>query len=270
MSANAKNPLLSPTQVAEYRREGYLIHPDKVFPEAKFNALKEHFDHKLAALPSSARPEEMDVPHFTDPKLFEWLFADELLDLVEPIVGPDIALFSSHFICKPRGNGKRVPWHEDTFYWKGMMSPIDVCTLWLAIDPSTRANGCMKVIPRALHGYSDYEPVDPTKNVFSTEVKQAMRDDGKSVYIELDQNHASLHDGHLMHGSEPNTSDTRRCGYTIRFMPTTVKVNEAQVGDWHQIYLARGRDRAGNRYADPGRSYDHLLRDRVNGGKRVH
>jgi len=47
----------------------------------------------------------MDVPHFVDTKLFEWLFSDEVLDLVEPIIGPDIALFSSHFICKPKGMG---------------------------------------------------------------------------------------------------------------------------------------------------------------------
>ena len=60
------------------------------------------------------------------------LFADEVLDIIEPLIGPDIALFSSHFICKPRGNGKRVPWHEDSFYWRGMMQqPIEVCTVWL-------------------------------------------------------------------------------------------------------------------------------------------
>ena len=40
----------------------------------------------LAALPEGVRPEAMDVPHFTDPALFEWLFANEVLDLVEPII----------------------------------------------------------------------------------------------------------------------------------------------------------------------------------------
>jgi hypothetical protein len=37
-------------------------------------------------------PESLDTPHFTDPKLFDWLFADEVLDLIEPRLGPDIAL----------------------------------------------------------------------------------------------------------------------------------------------------------------------------------
>src|SRR5688500_5316222 len=105
-------PLLSEDQVAHYRREGYLIYPEPIFPQAKYEGMKSHFEQKLARLPADVRPESIDVPHFTDTKLFEWIFADEVLDMVEPILGPDIALFSTHFICKPRGNGKRVPWHE--------------------------------------------------------------------------------------------------------------------------------------------------------------
>jgi len=261
---------LSRDQVDFYRTEGYLKLSDPVLPPRKFEALKTHFEQKLARLASDVRPEAMDVPHFTDPKLFEWLFADEVLDLIEPIVGPDIALFSSHFICKPRGNGKRVPWHEDSFYWRGKLDPMEVCTVWLAIDPSTRANGCMKVIPRSLHGYSDYEPVDKEVNVFPIEIKKAQMDPTRAAYIELAPNHASLHDGRLIHGSDPNTSDLRRCGYTMRYMSAKVKMNEEFSGKWHQVYLARGKDRAGNQYADPTKSYENMARYREEGGKRGH
>jgi hypothetical protein len=60
-----------------------------------------------------------------------------------------------------------------------------------------------------------------------------------------------------MHGSPPNTSPTRRRGYTMRYMPASVKLDEAALS-WHNIYLARGRDRAGNRYGDPTKSYEEL------------
>ena len=73
-----------------------------------------------------------------------------------------------------------------------------------------------------------------------------------------------------MHGSDANTSDLRRCGYTMRYMSSAVKLNDEQSGKWHQIYLARGKDRAGNRYADPGKSYDHLARYREETGRRGH
>jgi len=270
MTTTQSDARLSQQQVAEYSREGFLIYPDPIFPPEKFAALKQHFEEKLARLPADVRPESMDVPHFTDPKLFEWLFADEVLDLVEPIIGPDVALFSSHFICKPRGNGKRVPWHEDSFYWKGMMEPIEVCTVWLAIDPSTKANGCMNVIPRTLYGYSEYEPVDADKNVFPTEIKKTQMDPSRAVYIELQPNHASLHDGRLIHGSDANTSDLRRCGYTMRYMSTRTKMSPGYSDKWHQIYLARGRDLGGNKYADPTKSYIEMARYREDSGKRGH
>ncbi len=270
METDGKCGRLTAGEVERYRREGYLIHDRAVLSEGKFAGLRGHFEEKLGRLPGDVRPENMDVPHFTDVKLFEWLFADEVLDLVEPIVGPDIVLFSSHFICKPRGNGKRVPWHEDSYYWSGMMEPMEVCTVWLAIDPSTRENGCMKVIPRALHGYSEYEAVDPEKNVFATEIRRGKVDEARAVAIELSPNQCSLHDGRLMHGSDANTSSMRRCGYTMRYMPAHVKLNEAHCGAWHQVYLARGKDRAGNRYADPLRAYPELARYREGAGKKGH
>jgi len=262
-------PRLSQQQLATYRTEGYLIYDRPIFSQKKFDALKAHFEDKLARLPSDIRPEAMDVPHFTDSKLFEWLLSDEVLDLVEPILGSDIALFSSHFICKPKGHGKKVPWHEDSFYWKAMLTPMEVVTVWLAIDPSTRENGAMLVIPRTFHGDSEVDHVDKASNVFGTEIKQHLRDESKAVTIELEPNHASLHDGRLMHGSPPNTSNIRRCGYTMRYMPTTVKLSES-AQKFHQVYLARGRDHAGNVYADPTQSYPHLARYRETHGKNSH
>ena len=188
--------------------------------------------------------------------------------------GPDMALFSSHFICKPKGNGKRVPWHEDSAYWRGMLDPMEVVTLWLAIDPSTRQNGCMQVIPythiTGRRGFSDYDDVDPSKNVFPIEIKKAQRDDARAVALELEPGQASLHDGRIMHGSEANTSNLRRCGYTMRYISAGTKFNQAKHGDCHQIYLARGQDRAGNTYADSRRSYSEKLQDRIKLGKSGH
>jgi hypothetical protein len=109
---------LSPEEVSQYRSEGYVLPKGKVFSDEKFAALFEHFETKLAAWPKDQRPEAMDTPHFGDPKLNEWALAPEVVDLVEPLLGPDILLFSTHFICKPTGDGRRVPWHEDSAYWR--------------------------------------------------------------------------------------------------------------------------------------------------------
>lgn len=266
---------LNPAEVEFYRSEGYLKYARPVFPETKFNSLKDHFDKKLAALPDDIRPESMDVPHFSDPVLFRWLLADEVLDLVESIIGPDIALWSSHFICKPKSNGKRVPWHEDSFYWRGMLDPMEVVTVWLALDPSTKLNGGMCVIPHThrtgRRGFSDYLPVeDVSKNVFGSEIVKAQRDESRAIHLELSPNECSFHDARLIHGSPPNTSNMRRCGYTMRYMPTTVKFDAERCHEFHQIYLARGRDRAGNEYADHTKAYPEKARYREVNKKTGH
>lgn len=266
---------LSDVQVQAYNRDGYLIVTDPIFPAAKFDKLRAYFEDLLDNLATDQRPEAMDVPHFAHPELFEWLFADEVLDLVEPIIGPNIALWSSHFICKPKGDGRRVPWHEDSAYWKGQLDPMQVCTVWLAIDPSTKENGCMYVIPGTHdNGFSDYDPVDPDKHVFSTEIKPSQRKDQLAVPIELQPNQASLHDGKLQHASPANTSAMRRCGYTMRYMPSSVKFTpkwRTEDGRALQnIYLARGKDLAGNTYADPNKAYPELSRFREQSGRKFH
>lgn len=265
---------LSPEQVSRFRREGYLVYKHPVLPGPKFEKLRAFFDGMLDELATDTRPESMDVPHFQYPQLFEWLFADEVLDLVEPITGPDIALFSSHFICKPRGNGKRVPWHEDSHYWAGMLKPMEVVTVWLAIDRSGTENGCMRVIARTHNtgkmGYSDYDDLKPGEAVFADEITAAQRDPSRAVAIELEPNECSLHDGRIIHGSEPNTSTLRRCGYTMRFMSSAVRYNHEEKGEFHNIYLARGRDLAGNHYSDPAKVYAEKMRFRSKHGRNSH
>lgn len=266
MSTTLTPSRLTDEEVAHYRREGYVIYNKPVLAPEKFAALKAYFEKILADLPAGERPEAMDVPHFMHPKLLEWAFDDGILDLVAPIVGNDIALFSTHFICKPKGNGKRVPWHEDSAYWKGKITPMEVCTVWFAIDPSLKENGCMMVIPRThmegQQGFSDYENVDTAKSVFGTEIIKPHRDDSKRVHVELQPNQCSLHDARIQHGSEPNTSNLRRCGWTMRFCSTRVKFNTEAFDGAHHVYLARGRDLGGNVYADPTKAYPEVLAKR--------
>ncbi len=68
-----------------------------------------------------------------------------VLDIVSGLIGPRIYLHSSKLMCKPAQAGRRKPWHQDLAYWDDMDSAQ--VTLWCAIDPATRANGCLQVIP---------------------------------------------------------------------------------------------------------------------------
>ena len=69
----------------------------------------------------------------------------EILDMVEQVIGGDIALWNSSFFAKPAKVGTRTPWHQDGEYWP--IRPLETCTVWIAIDPATPDNGCLRVVP---------------------------------------------------------------------------------------------------------------------------
>ena len=236
---------LTPEQVAQYQREGYLLYRQPVFPPEMFARLQAIFEEDLARWGE----DNLDTIHFRDERLLEFLLADEVLDLVEPVVGPNIGLWSSHFISKPPHVGKATPWHEDSAYWNGRISTMaGICTVWLAIDAATPENGCMRVLPGThANGFSEYEPVDRGGNLFGSQIKPEQVDESKAVYFTLQPNECSLHEARLIHGARANTSETRRAGYTMRYFPTTSLVYPER-NPGHRLWLARGSDHAGNRY----------------------
>jgi hypothetical protein len=238
---------LDHNDVAFFRANGYYLEREQLFAPEKLDALEAIFDAHLADK-GDKLSDELDTPHFRDPRLLDFLLADEVLDLVEPLVGPDIALWTSHFISKDPKVGRATPWHEDSAYWNGRLSEYDrIVTVWLALGPSNRENGCMRVIPGTHdNGFSEYVPTDKTVQTFHAEIPGV--DEDKAVYFELERGQCSLHDGRIIHGAKPNTSDVRRTGYTMRYFPASVKVLPVEQNAGWKIWLARGRDTAGNTY----------------------
>ena len=239
---------LTAEQIESFRKDGYALYTDQLFQPDKFTRLHDIFEEHLADK-GDKLSDELDKPHFRDERLLEFLLSDEVLDLVEPLVGPNIALWSSHFISKDPYSGRATPWHEDSAYWEGRLSAYDrIVTVWLALDASTRENGCMRVIPGTHdNGFSEYSPVEMTDHTFHAEIRDV--DEDKAVYFELQPGQCSLHDGRIIHGALPNRSPHRRTGYTMRYFPTSVRVNREKIPEW-KIWLARGKDEAGNTYAN--------------------
>ncbi|AVT34303.1 phytanoyl-CoA dioxygenase family protein [Plantactinospora sp. BC1] len=240
--------MLTAQDVDFYRTNGYYLNREQLFSAEKLDTLEQIFTEHLADK-GDKLSDELDTPHFRDPRLLDFLLSDEVLDLVEPLVGPDIALWTSHFISKDPLVGRATPWHEDSAYWNGRLSEYDrIVTVWLALGPSNRENGCMRVIPGSHDGggFSDYVPTDKTVQTFHAEIPGV--DESRAVYFELERGQCSLHDGRIIHGARPNTSDVRRTGYTMRYFPASVKVLPVPENEGWQIWLARGRDSAGNTY----------------------
>lgn len=238
------NATLSEQEVQFYKKNGYALHKKQLFSQDKMAELSAIFEEQWELVGRKLNS-ELDTPHFRDERLLKFLLSDEVLNLVEPLIGPNIGLWSSHFICKEPLIGKQTPWHEDSAYWNGRLSNFDnIVTVWLAIDRSSKENGCMRVIPGTHNnGFSEYEEVDGNQNIFNTEIKNT--DESKAVYFELEPGECSVHDSRIIHGAAANTSPLRRCGYTMRYFSTEAQVY-TEKNQNHKIWLARGKDIAGN------------------------
>lgn len=215
---------LPQSAIDQYHEQGYFIRREPLFAQGDFDRLRAIFEEHLAGR-GKKLGDELDTPHFHDERLLEFLMHDRVLGIVASLIGPDIGLWSSHFISKEPKTGRPTPWHTDAGYWKGRFDAFTgIVTVWLAIDRSDEGNGCMRVIP-GTHRDEDgeYIPVDAAANTFARELQNV--DESSAVYFELDPNECSLHDSRLVHGARANTSDRRRTGYTMRYFSQQMRLN---------------------------------------------
>ena len=130
--------------------------------------------------------------------------------------------------------------------------------MWVALEPSTRANGCLRVIPgshlgQVLHPHLHEDRADLT---LQQRLADGSFDAAQAVDIELQPGQMSLHDVYMIHGAQANTSSQRRTGVALRYMPTTsvferdIRPADGKTGlavDFanRPLWLVSGTDRSG-------------------------
>ncbi len=262
MAAAAVEAKFESAEIASYLRNGYLV-PRWRLPAGLLGHMQAALECLIADSPD-IRPEnlvlrwgggETALPaHAT---FLDLVRSPDLLDLVAPILGPDLICWGAHAICKPPRDGWAVPWHQDSHFWP--IRPMATCTVWVALDPSTRANGCLRVIPGS-HKAKVSHPhraVQREGQAFEDSLEDSSFVAEDAVDLVLEPGQVSIHDAYLIHGSNPNRSAQRRAGLAIRYMPATSLWDRSSgkagaSADIRQdmarrpIYLVRGQDRAGN------------------------
>jgi phytanoyl-CoA hydroxylase len=227
----------------KYRREGFVILRD-VIDDALLSEVDAHvawLGRRFPGIPGEQLGHELMRD---DPFWVRLISDDRLLDIAEVFVGPDIALFASHYISKPPRVGQPVLWHQDGAFWP--LQPMDVVTLWLAVDRADPDNGCMRVVPGS-HEWDLAEMREATEvdNVLGKEIAVAV-DESRAVDIALEPGDVEVHHPSIVHGSNPNTSPRRRCGLTIRYIPTSTRI-VAEEQPYPSAFHLRG-DPGVNRY----------------------
>ncbi len=102
-------------------------------------------------------------------------------------------------------------WHQDYGYWynNGCLFP-DMASVFIAIDPSRRENGCLEVL-RGSHrmGRLDHGRVGGQTGADAERVEQAMRVLDR-IYCEMDPGDALFFHSNTLHSSSRNVSDRSR------------------------------------------------------------
>jgi len=257
-------------EAAHYRREGWVV-PRFRLPPARVAAMVDALEMLLRQNPG-VRPEKLVSAHIEGDngegvrgsRAFLDLARDpEIVELVSGVLGEDVILWGCHVFCKPAVEGYETPWHQDGHYWP--IRPLATCTAWVALEPSTVENGCLRVIPRSHAGKRLHEHLHEDRTDLTLNQRMAEVDESAAVDIELQPGEMSLHDVYMIHGARANTSGKRRTGAALRYMPSTsvferdlrpvdgksgVPVNFAR----RPLWLVKGRDRSGRNDFNIGHS----------------
>ena len=238
---------LTDEQIAGYREDGF-VSPIRVMPAVSADLhLKALASHEKARGYRITR-EERRKPHLLYTSLDEIAHLPAVLDAVEDVIGPDILMVSSSlFIKEPRTKGY-VGWHQDGTYWT--LSPMTVATAWVALSPSHRGNGCVRMAAGTHRGDSlAHVETGDENNVLSKRqnIFEGINDE-QVADIVLEPGEMSLHDFKLAHCSAPNPSDQRRVGFAIRYIPPHLCQTG---GPAMSACLARGVDRFGHFETEP-------------------
>uniref|UniRef100_I3KN28 Zgc:174917 n=1 Tax=Oreochromis niloticus TaxID=8128 RepID=I3KN28_ORENI len=140
-----------------------------------------------------------------------------ILQVITAVLGPDVILLDSRFIYEL----PYVAWHQDMRYWGIAGGPV--LSVWLALDDSLKENGALQVIPGShCSGMLPHRQALRPGNMLSVnqEIPEELVQVEEALLCPLLAGQMSIHDGLLVHASDANTSQKRRCGFVIRYVPT--------------------------------------------------
>jgi ectoine hydroxylase-related dioxygenase (phytanoyl-CoA dioxygenase family) len=146
----------------------------------------------------------------TGPAFHDVLWSPAFLVAASQLLDGPVRFWHDQLFCKPAHHGGVVAWHQDYSYWT-RTQPMAHLTCWIALDDSTRDNGCLYYVPGShkwnllpITGLAG--DMNEIMTVLDEEQKQAFR----PVPVELKRGQCSFHHPLTVHGSYENRSDRPR------------------------------------------------------------
>ncbi len=232
------NPSLNASELATYERDG-LLFPKRVLSPERAAAYRTEWEAYEARTGGPIKGQYRYKSHLVFPFIDQIIREPAILDLVECVLGPDILVWNTNLYPKEAGDDRFISWHQDSAHWG--LNNNRIASVWIALSPATRENGCMAMIPGShRQGTVAHSDTWDPKNILTRgqTITQEV-DETNAVWITLAPGECSLHHVETMHFSPGNTSAERRVGLAVRYITPSARQTHHDVD---YATLVRGKD----------------------------
>ena len=211
--------MLTTDQIAQYHNEGFTVLHEFLSSDAVGAILADidaltaaatvaHHDSTRLEMEPNQGPEGRKVRRLYEPCTHYPRFrslseSEDLLDVIEQLIGPNLVFHLSKINMKPAVLGSVVDWHQDLTYYP--LTNTDSVTVLFYLQNADASNGCLQVIPRAHQRVMDHT----AKGVFQGRVTETV-DTARAVFLEAKAGSAILMHCLTPHASAPNLSSKPR------------------------------------------------------------
>ncbi len=136
---------------------------------------------------------------------------ESIVGSAEKVLEGEVYHYHSKMVMKDARVGGAWTWHQDYGYWyqNGVIFPL-LTSVFIAVDPATKENGCMQVIERSHElGRIDHVLTGDQAGADMERVEQTLKR-LPLVYVEMDPGDALFFHCNLLHRSDQNRSDKPR------------------------------------------------------------
>ncbi len=225
---------LSPEQIRFFEENGYVVGSQLLEDTALEHLRAELKDLMQPGQPGNELWHEYHSNESTDPNqvlfhaLGAWRIAAGFHDLLwhpgvvvpaqQLLAGP-VRFWHDQLFCKPAKHGGVVAWHQDYSYWT-RTAPMAHLTVWIGLDESTPANGCVHYIPGS-HRW-DLLPITGLSGdmhaIQSVLNDQQWEQFQQPVAVPLRSGQCVFHHPLTIHGSFANLTDVPRRATVINMI----------------------------------------------------
>jgi ectoine hydroxylase-related dioxygenase (phytanoyl-CoA dioxygenase family) len=136
---------------------------------------------------------------------------ESIVNSAEKLLEGEVYHYHSKMIMKDAKVGGAWTWHQDYGYWyqNGVLFPL-LCSASIAVDPSTRENGCLQVLKGSHQmGRIDHVLTGDQAGADLERVHEAEKR-LETVYVEMNPGDVLFFHSNLLHRSDQNRSDNPR------------------------------------------------------------